>query len=69
MAKPKQKPAARKRAAKRAPQKKAGFTAVQLQRSARDPFVGPSSAKQIERSLNEGTRKTLAAFRGDINWE
>lgn len=66
MAPPKRKAPAKKRAAA-APRKKLLFDVAQ--RSARDPFAGPSSAKQIERSLDQGTRKTLAQFRGDIDWE
>jgi hypothetical protein len=65
MAPPKRKPPPKKRAAA-APRKK---LLDELQRSTRDPFAGPSSARQIERSLDQGTRKTLAEFRGDIDWE
>lgn len=66
MAQRKRKPPAKKRAAA-APKKKLRFDVTQ--RSARDPFAGPSSAKQIERSLDQGTRKTLQEFRSDIDWE
>ena len=65
MSAPKQKPAAKKRLVRPAPAKKRPVE----KRSARDPFAGPSSARQIERSLDQGTRKTLAAFRTDINWD
>jgi hypothetical protein len=66
MASPKAKPAGKKRAAKATPRKAAPD---KLRRAARDPFAGPSSEKLIERSLNQGTRTTLAQFRADINWE
>jgi hypothetical protein len=65
MTAPKRKPPAKKRAAA-APRKKLLDV---LQRSTRDPFAGPSNARQIARSLDQGTRKTLAEFRGDIDWE
>ncbi len=65
MAAPKRKPPAKK-GASAAPRKKLLDVS---QRSARDPFAGPSSARQIERSLGQGTRKTLAQFRADIDWE
>ena len=66
MAPPKQKPSSKK-PVKPMPRRKPIDSP--LQRSARDPFAGPSSSKQIERSLEKGTRKTLAEFRGDIDWE
>lgn len=65
MAGPKQKTAKKKGLTRPALAKKR-FLA---RRSARDPFAGPSSARQIEKSLDEGTRKTLAQFRSDIDWE
>jgi len=37
-------------------------------RAARDVSIGPS-AKRIERSLQEGTKQSLAFFRSTINWQ
>ena len=67
MAAPKK--AVKKRAAaKPAARKKIADEILRL-RAARDPYVGPSSAQQIERSLDRGTKKSLASFRGDISWD
>ena len=65
MAPPKAKPAAKKRATKAA----AYRLQDKVRRAARDPFAGPSSEKLIERSLDRGTKTTLAQFRASINWE
>jgi hypothetical protein len=67
MAQRKAKPAPKKRGVK-SPAKKLSGSAWR-RRSVRDPFAGPTSTRQIERSLNEGTTKTLAQFRADIDWE
>ena len=40
----------------------------QMNRVARDPYIGPSSNQPLERSLSRGTRKSLSKFRADINW-
>jgi hypothetical protein len=66
MASPKAKTASKKSGAKPAVRK---ALPDKVRRAARDPFAGPSSEKLIERSLNQGTKTTLAQFRANINWE
>ena len=68
MAGPKQKTATKKTAAERRTPRRNQAPAVAVQkRAARDVSLGPP-AKQIERSLNEGTKQTLDVFRSSINW-
>ena len=68
MAGRKQKIAEKKSAAERRTPRQKPDPAVSVQkRAARDVSLGPS-AKQIERSLSEGTKHTLDFFRSTINW-